>query len=242
MKSKTINNNHVLLMVGCLALASCETVNTVSKPVDPQPPQSTESELVATAATPRPQPVVVRSEIVPDDPEPAVTPAAQPATHSKPAIARATASRPVVSDEPASTEAKPVPAPAAVAEPKPASKPAPAAASSSEPAPVQPPAASTPATPPSTPEAAAPPTSISPPETAADTATGPSASKTEQPPTSIFSGSSSWLKDVQARLQAPIGGMPLWLVVSFALLAFISLVMGFRGKKAPELKDEPLTA
>jgi hypothetical protein len=59
------------------------------------------------------------------------------------------------------------------------------------------------------------------------------ASDKAKPPSSIFANPSSWLKDPKALLQASIGGFPLWLVVLLVLLAFISLVVGFRGKKSP---------
>ena len=90
------------------------------------------------------------------------------------------------------------------------------------------------------PAAEAPPTSITPPaetpattEPAADAARDTATDKAK-PPSSVFANPSSWLKDPKALLQASIGGFPLWLVVLVALLAFISLVIGFRGKKSPE--------
>jgi len=90
--------------------------------------------------------------------------------------------------------------------------------------------------------AEAPPTSITPPaatpEAAPSTTPAAEAAKDNQvdkakPPSSIFASPSSWLKDPKALLQAKIGGFPLWLVVLLVLLAFISLVVGFRGKKSP---------
>jgi hypothetical protein len=88
------------------------------------------------------------------------------------------------------------------------------------------------------PAAEAPPTSITPPATPPETAPATEAAKDDasdkaKPPSSIFANPSSWLKDPKALLQASIGGFPLWLVVLLVLLAFISLVVGFRGKKSP---------
>jgi hypothetical protein len=50
------------------------------------------------------------------------------------------------------------------------------------------------------------------------------------------------VKDPVAALQTSVGGMPLWLVVAFALLAIISLVIGFSGPREPESRDEPAFA
>lgn len=223
-----------MLMVASLALSSCGTVKTSTATLEAQPPASTETQVAV--ATPQPAPQVVKSPVVPDDPEPEV-PAAS--GRKVPAITTAsTVKAPVVADEPASPESKPVP-------PTPASKPAvsasatpakPAEAPAVKPAPDKP-AATEPAPVETPPAAEAPPTSITPPATApatppAEAARDEGADKAK-PPTSIFASPSSWLKDPKALLQASIGGFPLWLVVLLVVLAFISLVIGFSGKKSP---------
>lgn len=52
----------------------------------------------------------------------------------------------------------------------------------------------------------------------------------------------SLMKDPAAALQTSVGGMPLWLVVAFGLLAIISLVIGFSGPREDETRDEPAFA
>jgi hypothetical protein len=89
------------------------------------------------------------------------------------------------------------------------------------------------------PAAEAPPTAITPPPAVETPAATPS---TEPPPSSILNNPSEWLKDPGALLQASIGGVPLWLVVLLAVLAIISLLVGFgRSKDKPE-KEEPVAA
>jgi hypothetical protein len=89
------------------------------------------------------------------------------------------------------------------------------------------------------PAAEAPPTAITPPPAVETPAATPS---TEPPPSSILNNPSEWLKDPGALLQASIGGVPLWLVVLLAVLAIISLLVGFgRSKDKPE-KEEPAAA
>jgi hypothetical protein len=241
----------VLLLAVSLSLLACETAQTTTKPLDASPPAA---EVQAPPPAPR-EPIVVRSDIVPDDPEPvAATPVASP----KPA--RRVVASAVVPDEVAAPD--PVAAvEAAPARPDPVTPPTPAPEVNKpvvpEPAPAAtatPAAPSTPATPaapaaptvtadassPSPePAAEAPPTAITPPPAVETPAATPS---TEPPPSSILNNPSEWLKDPGALLQASIGGVPLWLVVLLAVLAIISLLVGFgRSKDKPE-KEEPAAA
>jgi len=245
----------VLLLAVSLSLLACETAQTTTRSLDVSAP-------VAEVQAPPPvvprEPIVVRSEIVPDDPVPAVaTPIAKP----KPA--RRVVASAVVPDEVAAPD--PVAAvEAAPARPDPVTPPAPAPEVSkpvaTEPAPdvtaapavtANPATPATPAAPaaptvtadassPSPePAAEAPPTAITPPPASETPAATPS---TVPPPSSILNNPSEWLKDPGALLQASIGGVPLWLVVLLAVLAIISLLVGFgRSKDKPE-KEEPVAA
>lgn len=234
----------VLLLAVSLSLLACETVQTTTKPLDASPP-------AAEVQAPR-EPIVVRSDIVPDDPEPvAATPVARP----KPArrvVASAVvpdevaAPDPVAAVEAAPAKPEPVTAPApapevntpAVAEPAPAATAAPATPAT-PPAPAAPTVTADASSPSPEPAAEAPPTAITPPPAAETPAATPS---TEPPPSSILNNPSEWLKDPGALLQASIGGVPLWLVVLLAVLAIISLLVGFgRSKDKPE-KEEPVAA
>ena len=242
-------------MVASLALVSCGTVKTSTATLEATPQAAPETTVAVATTSPAPAAtLVVKSPVVPDDPEPVVAPAAPKAESVKktPAIVTAEVAQPpvaapVVAEEPASPESKPVPAPAPVSKPvpeKPAAEAAPAPVKVAE-VPAAKPAAEKPVAPVSAPAepapaAEAPPTSITPPAATPETApaTTPAAAKDDaadkaKPPSSIFANPSSWLKDPKALLQASIGGFPLWLVVLLVLLAFISLVVGFRGKKSP---------
>ncbi len=205
----------LVLLAASLVLASCETTPTVVKPPEIAP--------VIVEAPPPSAPRVVRSAIVPDDPEPVIKTAA--------------VMQPIMEQEDASPVATPERATAPVVVPTPAPKPAPAEV-------IIPPASGgagatvATAAPPATlaeEPAAAPPTGITPAESI-KTADAPSATPpvTEPPPSSLFNDPAAFLKDPKALLQVKIGGVPLWLVVLFVLLAFISLVIGFRGRKSPE--------
>lgn len=217
-----------LLLAASFSLAACETAHTVTKPLDAAPPVI-EAASEAPPAIAR-EPVIVRSAVVPDDPVEAPAPAPEPVVHPvhkpkpKPVIVTASVAGPDLADEPAA----PVSAPVHPVKPTIVVKPAPVVkhADAAEP----PPAVVTPPVTP--PPAATPPTSITPPPVAAPPAAEP-------PPPSALNVSPGWLpktwpKEPRKLLQVPIAGMPLWLVVLFVLLAFISLVIGFRGKKAAE--------
>jgi hypothetical protein len=216
--------------------------------VEPQP--------VAVEPAPAPTPVkrVVRSALVPDEDEiAAARPTAQPeatqvaraerasvAPREKPVrtpAAKIVETPPPVTP-PAATDvaadpdelASPVTAP--VPKPEPAAKPAisaeaakPSPSETAAPATVKAEPASEPAA-----EAAAPPTSITP-DPKPDLPAASTAA--DAPPPSVFNDPSVLLSDPKSVLQAKIGGMPLWLVVTFAVLGFISLVIGFTGRKAP---------
>ena len=145
MKIQRYKTRSVLLLAVSLSLLACETVQTTTKPLDASPP-------AADVQAPR-EPIVVRSDIVPDDPVPvAATPVARP----KP-VRRIVASA-VVPDEVAAPD--PVAAvEAAPARLDPVTPPAPAAEVSkpvvTEPAPTATVAPATPAAPaaPATPAA-----------------------------------------------------------------------------------------
>ena len=222
----------LVLLAASLVLASCETTPTVVQPPESAPviveaPPPTAAPSTPPSAPPS-APRVVRSAIVPDDPEPVIKTAA--------------VMRPIMDEEYASPVASPERATAPSVAPTPAPKPAPAevpAAVIVPPSAVGVAAAAAPAiVPPAAlveEPAAAPPTGITPAESI-KTADAPSATPaaTQPPPSSLFNNPAAFLKDPKALLQAKIGGVPLWLVALFVLLAFISLVIGFRGRKSPE--------
>ena len=227
-----VSSKKILVMLAAsLVLASCETTQTVVKPPESAPVTVEAPPLSVPPSTPR----VVRSAIVPDDPEPVVKTAAvmQPIVEEEDAASPvATPERVIVPRVTATPAPKPttapVSAPVAPAEvivpPTTVGAGAAAAAAS-----IAPPAAL------AEEPAAAPPTGITPAESI-KTTDAPSAAPpaTELPPSSLFNDPAAFLKDPKALLQAKIGGVPLWLVALFVLLAFISLVIGFSGRKAPE--------
>lgn len=215
-------------VVASAGLLSCGTdrMTTVQ-------PETTSFAASDTRPAPAPQPVVVRSAIVPDDPEPL----AEPVTAPMPARKRVHATmEPIEDDEPASTPAVTSTSSTPTPTPTPAT---PLAATTAAAAPaIGAPATSAVAEEP----AAAAPSSITPPPAVAADAAGPAddGAAKAPPPSSVFNDPSSWLKDPKAFLQASIGGIPLWIVVLLGLLALISLVLAFRGKKKPEPKEEPV--
>lgn len=197
------------LLAASLVLASCETTQTVVNPPESAPVIVEAPPPSVAPSAPR----VVRSAIVPDDPEPVIKTAA--------------VMQPIMEEEGAS----PVTAPERATAPRVAPTPAPKPAAAEVPAAViVPPSAALVEEP-----AAAPPTGITPSESI-KTADAPSVTPTatQPPPSSLFNNPAAFLKDPKALLQAKIGGVPLWLVALFVLLAFISLVIGFRGRKSPE--------
>ncbi len=224
----------VLLLAVSLSLLACETVQTTTKPLDASPPAAD----VQAPPAPRER-IVVRSDIVPDDPVPvAATPVARP----KPArrvVASAVVPDEVAAPDPvAAVEAAPEVNKTAVAEPAPAAT-AEKATPATPAAPAVPTVTADASSPSPEPAAGAPPTAITPPPAAETRAATPS---TEPPPSSILNNPSEWLKNPGALLQASIGGVPLWLVVLLAVLAIISLLVGFgRSKDKPE-KEEPVAA
>ncbi len=220
-----ISQKVLVLLAASLILASCETTQTVTTPPE-----------VADAAEPAPEVmappakrIVIQSAIVPDDPVPAPVSARKP--RAKPAVTASAVRSPVIEDEVASPVTAPPPKPAAIATPDPiVAKPAPAIVA------VAPPVPATPAPAPAELSAVAPPDPIAPSDSisVADVPGATTDPVAEPPPSSLFNDPAALLKDPKAFLQAKIGGMPLWLVVLFALLAFMSLVIGFRGRKEPE--------
>lgn len=222
-----------MLLVASMSVLSCGSVRTVTPTLEVLPP-ATEVKSETVGAGPASQAtIVVKSPIVPDEPEPVIA----AARTSAPSVEKSG-----VVDEPAPVVSVPVPA----AKPAPAPKPAPVKVA--EAVPLIPLVVTVkPATPVPTPQAAvaapataadaaeAPPTTISPPASAPPTdATKSVAEEKSKPPVSIFSDPSAWLKDPKALLQAKIGGYPLWLVVLVVLMAFFLLVLGFRGRKSPQ--------
>jgi len=234
----------VLLLAVSLSLLACETVQTTTKPLDASPPAAD----VQAPPAPR-EPIVVRSDIVPDDPVPvAATPVAKPKPVSR-IVASAVVPDEVAAPDPvAAVEAAPArqdpvtpPAPAAEVSKPAVTEPAPTAtvAPATPAAPAAPTVTADASSPSPEPAAEAPPTAITPPPAAETQAATPS---TEPPPSSILNNPSEWLKNPAALLQASIGGVPLWLVVLLAVLAIISLLVGFgRSKDKPE-KEEPVAA
>ncbi len=184
------------LVAVLLSLTACQTVQTRQSGSTMAPPQ-------ATKPAPR-QTLVVRGDIVPDEPEPAP---ARAATGRSRAAAMATA--PSVSDSGAE-------APAAVSDP----------AATPELPPVDAPAGEEALT---TPTAITPPASVDP-------------QLDDTPVSGVGFNPQSLLKDPVAALQTTVGGMPLWLVVAFGLLAIISLAIGFSGPREGETRDEPAFA
>ena len=179
-----------------LSLTACQAVHTQQSSVTTaSPPQ-------ATKPAPR-QTLVVRGDIVPDEPE--VAPVRGRTRHAAavPAIAD-----PAITDPAGETTA---PAPdAALTEgtvPDPASVDQPATTE---------------------------PTPITPAPVDPQLENGPGSSMGFDP--------QGLIRDPVAALQTSVGGMPLWLVVAFALLAIISLVIGFSGPREPESRDEPAFA
>lgn len=228
MTKKSFKTKPVLLVAVSLSLLACETVQTTTKPLDASPPAA---EVTLAPPAPR-EPVIVRSDIVPDDPAPVPV--------AKPKPARRVMASAIVPDE--ATAPDPVasvetaPAKPEVAPPPLSATPDPALATIAKPEPG--PAAAT--LTPETPATSAPPTTITPPPGTPETPTATPSS--EPPPSSILNNPSEWLKDPGAVLQASIGGVPLWLVVLLAVLTIISLLVGFgRSKDKPE-KEEPVAA
>ena len=185
------------LVAVLLSLTACQTVQTRQSGSTMAPPQ-------ATKPAPR-QTLVVRGDIVPDEPAPAPARAAAAGRSRAAAIATA----PSVSDPVAE-----VPAPAS----DPAATP--------EVAPLDAPASEEALT---TPTAITPPASVDP-------------QLDDAPVSSVGFKPQSLLKDPVAALQTTVGGMPLWLVVAFGLLAIISLAIGFSGPREAETRDEPAFA
>ncbi len=223
MSRTVVSSRKILaLLAASLVLASCETTQTVVNPPESAPVIVEAPPPSVAPSAPR----VVRSAIVPDDPEPVIKTAA--------------VMQPIMEEEGAS----PVTAPERATAPRVAPTPAPKPAAAEVPAAVIVPpsavgvAASSAIVPPAAlveEPAAAPPTGITPSESI-KTADAPSVTPTatQPPPSSLFNNPAAFLKDPKALLQAKIGGVPLWLVALFVLLAFISLVIGFRGRKSPE--------
>ena len=178
-----------------LSLTACQAVHTQQTVTTTTPPQ-------ATKPAPR-QTLVVRGDIVPDEPEVAPVRGRTRYASSVPAIAE-----PAVSD-PANETTAPAPDPAVT------ESPLPDPANADQPATTEP-------------------TPITPAPVDPQLENGPGTSMGFDP--------QGLVKDPVAALQTSVGGMPLWLVVAFALLAIISLVIGFSGPREPESRDEPAFA
>lgn len=178
-----------------LSLTACQTVQTKQSAAG-----SSASPAQATKPVPR-QTIVVRGEIVPDEPETAVLPARRQLASITPVPADPAVTPPAVE----TTATDPAPTDGIV----------PDAAVTEQPA-------------------STPPTPITP---------APVDPQAENAPNSTMGfDMQSFLKDPVAALQTSVGGMPLWLVVTFGLFLIISLVIGFSGSGRAESRDEPAFA
>lgn len=199
-----------LLMVAVAGLSACGTTSsTTTSSGEPEVVAPTTT--TASAALDTKAPLVVRGPVVPDDPEPVVTPRKRVNTASVAPSVEPEAS-PAVVEEPSSEVSKPVTS--AKPEKAPVAPPVKTADAAELPKPTEP--LSTDAAP-----------------TPSDTAPSSTPAVVESAPTSPAPSATkpSLFSNPGAFMQATIGGFPIWLAGLIGLVLLVALAVAFGGRR-----------